>query len=592
MSTSVKHLQEYLDLTGKLDASETFPFEILSCPDFKAARKAVGGYREELMKRWGDQRWCLHNYKSDQIGAEYESALALRALQAGTPDIDKFIEISKTPIDKPKPSSCSVITADSRTLFYLLRMRQIGGYDKASRYLMDKLGSSDSRQPIPADLLKRLAEPPLIFLGFRLRAMASLAAIILGAILVAYWLRRNRKQRPSGTQDSQVRSEYSIDKADPYAWTIARGLGLGPLGVFLLGLVFFGGSMGLLAWSENVLWPSSCVVDRAFLDYLSFPYSFTLLIPTFMAGTLFLYRLVPQKLPEVLGQSFPSDAAEDGNIDTRVRELWKKYARICNSRGLTVACIALAIAVILGQKLQWTRDPGTAFVDLRYPQHWSLTGAYFTVAALLIYYCVLSCLFRGAFVLSFIGKVYSRRWRSDCGVSVYFDPDHPDKCAGTQPIGWMLLLFYVLLLLLAAQVLLNTVEKLRFYESIDIVFQNTYLSVIGFGAAFLVIAPLLVGRPLISIHLTMRRFRRSEGLRLGTLSDRQRDNMLSRIDDGTVGIADTQAFTAITALEKVVGDMPLLPFDLKVAFYFVASHVVPLSSFLLPVIEQRLGAFF
>jgi hypothetical protein len=156
-------------------------------------------------------------------------------------------------------------------------------------------------------------------------------------------------------------------------------------------------------------------------------------------------------------------------------------------------------------------------------------------------------------------------------------------------MGWILLLFYVLLLLLAAQVLLNMVEKLRFYESLDVVIQHTFVSVIAFGAAFFLIVPILVGRPLIAIHLAMREYRRREGLRLSALTDQHKAVMLSRVDDGSVGVAEVQAFNAMKVLEAEVQEMPLWPFDVKVAFYFIASHIVPALSFLLPMIEERLG---
>ena len=92
--------------------------------------------------------------------------------------------------------------------------------------------------------------------------------------------------------------------------------------------------------------------------------------------------------------------------------------------------------------------------------------------------------------------------------------------------------------------------------------------------------------------MAMREYRLKERLRLAALADRHTDIMLKRIDEGTVGVAEVQAFSAMKSVEADAKKMPLWPFDLKVAFYFVASHVVPLISFMLPAILEWLGVSF
>jgi hypothetical protein len=165
------------------------------------------------------------------------------------------------------------------------------GHRERALGLVTQLKTSDSPNPADTALLKRLSDPPALVFGLRLRALLTLLILAVAALGTCWWLRKRCRKACRRGLVSQASSEYDVDQRDILSGLAARWLRLSPGCTFLLGLVFIGGGMAALAWSEDVLWASGYVVDRAFMDYLSFPYGFGLLIPAFLAGTLLLYRL-------------------------------------------------------------------------------------------------------------------------------------------------------------------------------------------------------------------------------------------------------------------------------------------------------------
>jgi len=257
-----------------------------------------------------------------------------------------------------------------------------------------------------------------------------------------------------------------------------------------------------------------------------------------------------------------------------------------------VLCFLVSVGVVLLQHYQWRRDAGTAFVDLQYPQHWSLTGGYYALIALFIYSTILSCLFRGGTLLMFVQKVFSKKWRHENQVTCSFDPTHFDNCSGTRWLGWIMVLFYALLLVLAAQVLLNLVEKLRFYESLAIVISNTLVSVVLFGLAFSLIVPVFVGLPVLSLHLAMREFRWNEFTKLSGLWDRHKKAMYAKLESGILSLTESETYRSLMVFWDELAKMRLWPFDLKIVFYFVSSHAVPFLVLVLPWLQKQLGLQF
>lgn len=118
-------LDEYIEGVGVLGATNPIPALVLSCPELNSTRKVIAAYRESLNRRWGDDRWSLHNFRPAQIGWEYESALALSSLVTGTTELPDWI--AHTEVGASRPFwRCREATADTRRLVVALRFRQLG----------------------------------------------------------------------------------------------------------------------------------------------------------------------------------------------------------------------------------------------------------------------------------------------------------------------------------------------------------------------------------------------------------------------------------------------------------------------------------
>lgn len=589
---------EYLDRVHVVEDDQAIPSFMATDGCYRDAKRAVAKHGETMMKRWEGQRWSLHFFEPDQIGNEYQSAISLRCLLANNAtELDMFLAEIEEHTDafftkaRHKKSDLRSATADIARFWAAIRYRQLG-VENESKKLLDDLENSRCNRPVPIDLLMRCNARPTVLLGFRVRSLIVAIALVctLGIVLAAF--RRNHlKKREEHRRHEEIRScEFAIHKSEPFALIALHWLGLMPFRASILAVMFVGGSLAMLAWSEEVFWQEGFVVDRDFLDYYSFAYGYAILVPALLAITLGLYAAIPRYLPGALAVSFAcetSDACEPAPPEA-TRRLWKKYADVCNSRSLTTACLVTSLLIVSSQKYQWSGDPGTAWVDLRYPDQWSVTAVYFTVATFFVYYAFLSCLIRAGLMLWFIGSVYSHNWCLRNGLTFAFNPNHADRCAGMRPLGWLMLLAYLPLLLLMAQIILNMVEKLRFYESIDIVLAHTSVSVWAFGVAFFLCAPAVIGRPLIAVHRAMREFRWRECLELTGTMQAQRTALLDKVKQGTPRESEVEGYKAVRLVIEDVRRMPLWPVDVKIVTTLVASHFIPIGSVIIPFVKQAI----
>jgi len=205
-------------------------------------------------------------------------------------------------------------------------------------------------------------------------------------------------------------------------------------------------------------------------------------------------------------------------------------------------------------------------------------------------YVVISTFVRGAAVLLFVREVYSGAWRNANGVSLRMDAGHIDGRGGVSEIGVFMLLYYLLLVLLGAQVILDVLEKFSFYGSWDIVLQHTAVSVLCFGAAYVLLVPGLIGWPLFAVHSALREFRHRWGQQLAQLGHTWTDRLLVEMESGVPQQASREALGAIRDLRDDVRHMSTWPIDARAGFLFVASHAVPALSFVVPKVVAWFGA--
>lgn len=572
-------LDAYIACARFVDPHRVLPDEILHCKAFGKVRTTTAKSVEHLLKRWSDWRYSLHRHKPGMVGHELETALALRMLLAAPVEVDAFARQDGTALQHVPLGDMH----QTWTLLGALRaLKDRVPEAEAERVWISLARIAPSCDATESALIRRMLDPPLVFLALRARALLTLLLII--AVAIALFVARTARYHPQDPHatDEACNEAFQIDSGDLFSILVNRRLHLSNVGVFASGFLLLFGGIVALAWSEETLHRESCVVDRAFFDYISFSYGYGLLIPLFLAGSQEFYKLVRDKTATVLRLCFPG---RDGGVSKEVMAVWRRRLRFCNSNGFNLACFAVSLVILLWQKHQWYLDAGTAFVDLRYPGHYSLTGAYYSLVFFGVVYCLLSFAGRGIAVMAFITIVFSKKWRSKNGVGVFISPNHADGCGGLRPLGLIMINLYLLLLLFVVQIFLNAYEKFRFYETMDIVIQNTSVSVVGFG--FLILfAPVLLGPPLLSIHMAMREFQMEEALRLSTQIAQYEARLLDHVVTNRSSLVEIQGFDVLKSLQQEINGMPLWPFNL---IYFGTAYFAPVLTLVLKFVKIDLA---
>ena len=344
-------------------------------------------------------------------------------------------------------------------------------------------------------------------------------------------------------------------------------------------MILIGITVGALAYVEGSLFRNSYIVDRALLDYISFPFAFGLLVPVFFIFGSIFYYTAPKTIFLIVNTIKENDYP---------KQLFSMIKKIISNKSTMFIIAAASLLIVVLQKIQWIHDPGTAFVDLTYPGGIvSLTGIYFTVISWIIYNTILQLVFRSILMIIFIGKVFAVSRMEYDNLRLKLNILHPDNCNGLRPVGSLIGLFYFLMVLLGAQVLLNVVEKLQFYENLDIVIQSTFLSVGIFGIVYLVVVPATIGFPLLRIHFAFRQYRYEKLKNIAQTIDAYKDKMNALIKKATIEDEHLRTLNYLSDKYGAFKIMPLWPFDLKGFYYFIGSNIIPIIAFLIPLVLQK-----
>ena len=304
----------------------------------------------------------------------------------------------------------------------------------------------------------------------------------------------------SGINAVDIRPGFSLHERDLFGWFSVKLCQGSTWRVAVASFWWCGVVPVLLAFSEETLLTESPVVDRAFMDYWSFTASAVFLIPACLAiGTLFYVRS-----PSVAQVVIDTVSGDDLETRSAVEILWNELRERIQSPTVIAGVIALSLVIVVGQKVQWLTDPGTAFVDLSALGQPSLTAWYMTFEVFIVYYAFITLLYRYIRFLGFIGKVF---WQSQHRTStkIRLQLGHPDGKSGLRCVGRVVLSFGLVVMGLFAQINLNLLEKSSFYGSLDTSIAFTQVSVIIFGLAYLIFVPIPGLFPLYAIHKALRR---------------------------------------------------------------------------------------
>jgi len=545
----------------------------ISLRSFERTRETVAQLQENIWQTWGRHRWVTQPFEAEQRGYEYYHVLTNRILACGwNGDIAELLSSESATSNGESVHLNRYVFHDQAMFWASIKrsMTQAAGAEKAVKELLD----SNSFWPIDTKLLEAIRDgyaDKMPFVRWQAAlAMSTIAIVLSLLILIA---RRN-----SGKREPLVEGTFQIHRGDLLGMMALDWLRVSPVLIFL-GALLTGAGLPIMAWSEDVLLPGSYVVDRAFLDYLSFPFGYGLLIPFAYAFAVIFYRTAPTAIRDVV-RAVSGEETSNG-----AQRPFRRLQAFCTHPWMAVAALGVSIAAVLTQKWQWMHDPGTAFVDMTGPGSIiSLTGVYSTLVAWFLYYTMIQLVIRAMGVLLYISTVFSvdriRQWRGELRIDIM----HPDRCNGLRNVGTMLGLFYFVLALLGAQLLLNMVEKLRFYESLGIVLQSTFLSVSLFGLAFVAIVPFAFGYPLLRVHVALKRYRtdrlESQSLRIAEY----RRHIESCIQERTCTQDDIAALSHLNGVRAQIESMALWPVDTRGITYFLGSNIVPIAALLLPIL--------
>jgi hypothetical protein len=592
---SISLYETYLKRRSLDDSESSFPHFVFENEGVRRLRKTGVSMQERVSKMWKEDRWAFHLFKPDQRGFEYKCIL-LNLAQIYYLNENLHLENFKSIRSKLQkddiPSKSNLAATIDLSIFAEALVHIRRDKKEEALALIKSLETSTSLYPISPRLLNNIKDGPAVVSGFRVSALLTFLVIISIGTLILLFLFHTAKRRK--LRDSMYKyKRYLIHTGDPLMHTVIDRLHLKGIHFLILSTIVLAMSQSWLAWSEDALRRNSFVVDRSFLDYYSFPFGLALIIPILLAATVFFYRYVPKQFKTLFEKGIFSrtgDSKEDVEDTSALHSILSGYLRFCNSRTLSGLTLVAALAIMLGQKVVWINDGGTAFVDLWYPRHFSLTALYFTISSILVYYAVIGVFLRGGATLIVISKVFSSRTENLYGFEPNYSIDHPDGCCGTRSLGLILVVFYFLLLLLGAQLVLNLVEKLNFYESMDIVLDQTIISVLLFGVTLFGVCPGIVAAPLLSMHMSMRRYRYSRLLNLSKTLE-QLEGHASNIAKKETGLPEEHSLAVdlYNRLSEKVGKMPLWPIDTRMVGYIAASNLLPVITFFMPFILISLG---
>ena len=542
-------------------AFEPVPDELLHGHSLRSVRSSAVILQEEIWQQWKDNRWAFHLCRVGHKCLEYHSVIAnLALLQENEPVVP---DLPGYGLEKLRHPTNADVVRDYRVLWTLLHRSEL------DHEAVAKLTASPSPWGLPQQLLDRLEGE---------KTFVSIPTAIVAVLTLLAWLwvtlatRRRHRLLAVG-----VSAEHEMHGDEPFGRIIVeRWQGSWPR-VGLTSLLLCGVCVVAFAWSEGTLARGSFVVDRAFLDYYSFPFAQGLLIPAlFTIATLFYARG-----PRVIRSVVITVSGDDTDAREEARHLWRWYRERLMGSTATVLTAALALLIMLAQKWQWWHDPGTAFVDLFYQGRPSATGLYFTLITIIVVYVGLAVVWRYSCALFFVGQLFLRArmkgdaWKPRLAIS------HPDGCYGLGHLDKGIVSFDVLLMLLATLLVLNMVEKLRFYESIEMVFQSTLLSVVLFTVGFIVVAALPTLYPPIAMHLALRQYRFEK---LVGLAEEERQLRQAERSETELNAR----LQTIQAARGVYEDMPLWLWNVKSAWTLIVSNTLSAMPILFSFVVQFL----
>jgi hypothetical protein len=610
---AVEYYRKYFERRRNDPAFKSIPSEMYLCKSISRIRKHAAFLQEIIWKKWGKYRFAVHVCKSYHKGYEFHNVTAnLALLDAGV-----YPEMRKSASGLPSEPTNNNVLVDYAGFWHAVNEKKLGRDEKS---IIAGLKSSRSYWPVPSELIEYVETPPELLFGL-FRPVTLLLVCVIALVFVLVGLLARKKSRDSGisgktgdgnlqlpagplfplfslvvvlpvfiaflfsgrkggctAENKPAEVPQRFHENEPFGYfalEVMRGSYLKVLPLFIL---ICGVFLALLAWSEETLFVNSIIVDRPFFSYLSFPFGFGLVIPLFItAGMLFF-----SYAPKVINASIQTVCNKNEPALTEANKTWSKYHGIMTSKWSVLFITFIASLVTFFQQVQWIHDPGTAFVDVLYLERFSFTGLYWSLIAVIIYYIIFTLLYRMAIVLFFISKLFSGGFQKKYECEPAYVPNHPDKCSSLRNVGILIGLSYVLLFFLAIQVILNFGEKFRFYESFDVVFQSTFLSVLVFAGAYVIILPIFVGLPLLKIHLSLRRFRFRKVLHYSGMMSNFGERANKGITDDTFSSDYADGFSYLDSRRDKFQNMPMWPLDFKLFIGIVSSYMIPVLAVSVP----------
>jgi len=154
------------------------------------------------------------------------------------------------------------------------------------------------------------------------------------------------------------------------------------------------------------------------------------------------------------------------------------------------------------------------------------------------------------------------------------EPFHQDNAGGLASIGWLGLRNQYLLALVGLNILIGWIQAKHYQIGDEVVpFFVAYL------LCYLIAGPLVFVLPLLPFRAAMITEKRKQQARIGTALSEMYKQIMSRLPDGQFSKQEEEALQRLQRLKKIVGHIPVWPFDVVTRKRFTVAYVIPVLGF-------------